>query len=125
MVVRLGECQMLDAFALHSISVELFGVADRDDVHCLLLDFSGVDGMSNLLLGKIVMLRSEMAAKGKMLVLCGLASEIQLLFSMTMRNRFKFEGSVADALTAIGATPWRPPMPSPRTSARMPGLLSG
>ena len=126
MVVRFGKWNTLDAFAVNAIGLELFGVADRNDVHCLILDFSSVNRLPSLLLGEILMLRSEMEAQGKVLVLCNLAPETEWLFSITNLNRvLDIKGSVDDALKSLGATPWRLPMPSTRPGYRMRGLLTG
>ncbi len=99
----LVKCHILDEYAVNSIDLELYGVADRDDVRYLILDFSSVEGLSSLMLGKILMLRSEMASKGGALVLCGLGPELQRLLSITKVDQIlDIKRSAVDALRALG-----------------------
>ncbi len=100
-VVRFGGCRILDEHAVNSIGLELFAVADRDDVRCLILNFCGVEGLSSLMLGKILMLRSEMTSKGGALMLCGLRPELLRLFSTTKLDLIlDIKDGAADALKA-------------------------
>ena len=111
MVVRFAECHILDEFAVNVFDAELSGVADRDDIHRLILDFSGVNRLSSLMIHKIVMLSREMASKGGELVLCGLGPELQRLCSDAMFDQvLPIRGNVLDALEA---NPYRIAMRSP------------
>ena len=102
-VVRFGKCHILDEYVANALGLELYGVADRPHVRRLILDFCGVAGMCSLMLGKLLMLRSEMVAKGGGLVLCGLAPDLKRLFSLTRLDQvFDIEGSAVDALQAPG-----------------------
>jgi anti-anti-sigma factor len=82
-VVRFGDHRILDELAVKKISDELFGVAAGLKCHHLIVDFTGVYALSTLMLGKLLMLRKLMAAKGGRLILCEIAPEVECVFVET------------------------------------------
>ena len=87
-VVHFGACRILDDRAVNAIGLELYGVADRDDVR-------------RLILGKTLMLRSDMASKGGSLILCGLMPELKRLLAITKLDWIlDIENTAEDALKA-------------------------
>jgi anti-anti-sigma factor len=101
-VVRFGEHRILDEAAVNKIAEELYGVADRADCRHLILDFSSVVGLSSLMLGKLLMLRKKMGAKGGGLILCDVGPEVQEVLSSTKLDQIvSIKDSEANALKAL------------------------
>ena len=63
MVIRFGEHRILDDASVKKFGEELFHVADRDDCHNVLLNFTGVTGLCSAMLGIMLMLRKKIAQK--------------------------------------------------------------
>ena len=104
-VVRFGDHQILDEFVAKRIAEELYGVADRADCRHLVLDLSGVLGLSTLMLGRLLMLRKKMASKGGRLVLCDMTSEVEeVLTTMKLNEIIEIMDTEADALKALGSS---------------------
>jgi anti-anti-sigma factor len=104
-VVRFGDHQILDEFVAKKIAEELYEVADRADCRYLVLDFSGVLGLSTLMLGRLLTLRKKMASKGGRLVLCDMTSEVEeVLTTMKLNEIIEIMGTEADALKALGSS---------------------
>jgi anti-anti-sigma factor len=100
-VVRFGDHRILDELTVKKISDELFGVAAGAKCHCLIVDFTGVYGLSTLMLGKLLMLRKAMAAKGGRLIVCEVAPDIECVFVETkLTDIFEIMDTQADALDA-------------------------
>ena len=101
-VVRFGDHHILDERTVNKIAEELYGVADREDCHHLILDFSSVLGVSSLMLGKLLMLRKKMSSRMGRLVLCDISPEVQDVLTATGLNEIlAFMDSEADALKAL------------------------
>jgi anti-sigma B factor antagonist len=86
-VVRFGEHRLLDERAVERLGDELYSVADRADCQKLLLNFASVEGITSMMLGKLVMIQKKMNAKGGKLKLCDLAPEVQEVFAATKLNQ--------------------------------------
>jgi len=100
-VVRFGDHRILDELTVKRISDELFGVAAGVKCHHLILDFTGVYGLSTLMLGKLLMLRKLMAAKGGRMILCEIAPDIERVFVDTKLTQiFEIMDTEAEALDA-------------------------
>jgi anti-sigma B factor antagonist len=85
-VVRFGDHRILDEVAIEKIGQELYAVADQEKCHRLILDLTGVERISTVMLGKLLMLNQRLLAKGGELRLCGLEPEVQPVFEMTKLN---------------------------------------
>ena len=102
-VIRFGDHRILDELTVNKISDELYGVADREDCHNLLLNFASVVGLSSLMLGKLLMLQKKMEAKGGKLKICEVGPAVEGVFEETKLNRiFDIRQSEQDALKTFG-----------------------
>ena len=98
-VVRFGDHRILDELTVKKISEELFAVAAGPKCHHLVVNFGSVYGLSTLMLGKLLLLRKLMAAKGGRLILCEIAPDIEYVFVETKLSQiFEIVDSEADAL---------------------------
>jgi anti-sigma B factor antagonist len=101
-VIRFGEHRILDELTIKKFGEELFQVADRTDCHNLLLNFTGVVGLSSTMLGIMLMLRKKMAQKAGKLKLCQVGPEIMDVFNATKLGQlFEILGSEPQALSAF------------------------
>jgi len=82
-VIRFGEHRILDELTVKKFGEELFHVAGRPDCQNLLLNFTGVVGLSSAMLGIMLMLRKKMAQKPGKLKLCQVGLEIMDVFHAT------------------------------------------
>ena len=82
-VIRFGEHRILDELTVKKFGEELFQVADRPDCQHLLLNFTGVVGLSSTMLGIMLMLRKKMGQKSGKLKLCQVGPEIMDVFRAT------------------------------------------
>ena len=82
-MVRFGEHQILDELTVKKFADELFHVSDRPDCQNLLLNFTGVVGLSSAMLGIMLMLRRKMTKKPGKLKLCQVGPEIREVFDTT------------------------------------------
>jgi len=100
-VVRFGDHRILDELTVKKISEELLGVAAAVACRHLILNFSSVAGLSTLMLGKLLMLRKMMAAKGGRLLLCEIDPEIEYVFVETkLSHILEIMDTEADAVNA-------------------------
>ncbi len=100
-VVRFGDHRILDELTVKKISDELFGVVAGGKCLHLIVNFAGVYGLSTLMLGKLLMLRKLMAAKGGRLILCEIAPEVECVLAETKLTQiFEIMETEADALKA-------------------------
>jgi anti-anti-sigma factor len=86
-VVRFGDHRILDELTVKKIGDELLDVAAGAKCHHLIVNFTSVSGLSTLMLGKLLVLRKIMAAKGGRLILCEIAPEIECVFVETKLNQ--------------------------------------
>jgi anti-sigma B factor antagonist len=82
-VIRFGEHRILNELTIKKFGEELLYVADRPDCQNLLLNFTGVVGLSSAMLGIMLMLRKKMAQKSGKLRLCQVGPEIMDVFHAT------------------------------------------
>ena len=100
-IVRFGDHRILDELTVKKISDELLSVAEGVKCRYLIVNFTGVNGLSTLMLGKLLTLRKIMAAKSGRLILCEIAPEIDCVFVETKLTRiFEIRDTEADALAA-------------------------
>ena len=101
-VIRFGEHRILDELTIKKFGEELFHVADRPDCHNLLLNFTGVVGLSSAMLGIMLMLRKKMGQKPGKLKLCQVGPEIMDVFHATKLGQlFEILDSEQQALKAF------------------------
>jgi anti-anti-sigma factor len=105
-IVRFGEHRILDELAVEKIWGELSSVADRSECRKLLLNFAGVERLTTLMLGKLVMLNRQMGSKGGRLGLCEISTEILEVFATTKLSQildtWESEPDGVKALSAEG-----------------------
>jgi len=82
-VVRLGVHRILDELTIKKFGDELFHVADQPNCRNLLLDFTGVAGLSSAMLGVLLLLRKKMEKNAGSLKLCHVGPEIMDIFNAT------------------------------------------
>jgi anti-anti-sigma factor len=86
-VVRFVEHQMRDERIIGEIANEFCNLADRVQQQHLVLDFSGVVGMSSTMLGKLVMLQAKLKKLGGDLRLTKVGLEIRDILATTKLDR--------------------------------------
>lgn len=103
-VVRFGEHRILDELTVNRLSEELYQVADRPDCRKLLLNFASVDHLTTLMLGKLVMLRRKMEAKGGRFAVCDLEARVREEMLTTHLDKiltvYESEGEAIRAMAA-------------------------
>jgi anti-anti-sigma factor len=103
LIVRFGEHSILDEACVKRFGDELFHVAERNDCHNLLLNFTGVVGLSSAMLGIMLMLRKKISQKHGKLKLCLVGPEIMDIFHATKLGQlFEILGNEQQALKAFG-----------------------
>jgi anti-sigma B factor antagonist len=102
-VIRFGVHRILNDAAIDVIGDELYGVAERPDCRKLLLDFTGVDRLSSVMLGKLLMIKKKMQSKGGKLTLCDISPEIREVFKTTNLDQIlDIRENEVDGLKALG-----------------------
>ena len=103
MIIRFGEHQILDEACVKKFGDELFQVADRGDCQNVLLNFTGVMGLSSAMLGILLMLRKKISEKKGKLKLCLVGKEIMEVFHATKLGKlFEIHGPEQQAIKAFG-----------------------
>jgi anti-anti-sigma factor len=101
-VVRFDGHQVLDIVTADGIGDELYDLIDQPDCQNLLLDFSGIVGLSSVMLGKLLVIRMKMQCKRGQLKLCESGPELHEVFSETKLDQIiDIRESEADALEAF------------------------
>jgi anti-anti-sigma factor len=85
-VVHFRDHQNFSEQFLDQLGEELYCVADADQCNRLLISFSGVGFLSSAAIGKLVMVRKRLNARGGEVKLCDLIPHIQDLFMLTNLN---------------------------------------
>jgi anti-anti-sigma factor len=99
--VRFGDHRILDELAVKKIGDELVAVAGAPKCRHLVVNFAGVQGITTLMLGKLLMLNKMMAAKGGRMILCEIDPDIENVFTETKLTQIlKIVETEADALKA-------------------------
>lgn len=82
-----------------SLGKELYAVVDRPDCLKLVLNFSDVEFLSSVMLGKLVGMKRKIAEKNGVLRLCGMCPNIRLIFKLTCLDHiFDVRETEADAI---------------------------
>jgi anti-anti-sigma regulatory factor len=103
-VVRFGDHRILDELTVKKIIDELFAVAVAVKCRDLIVNFTGVLRLSTLMLGKLLLLRKIMVAKGGRLILCEIAPDIECVFVETKLSQIlEIVDTEAEALDACKA----------------------
>ena len=93
---------LVDEWIVYEIGNELDKLANGKVGSKLIMDFIGVEDLSSLMLGKLVKLRTKMAATKGQLVLCGLSPDVREFLDETMLSQlFEIRENEADALAAL------------------------
>jgi anti-anti-sigma factor len=102
-IIRFGEHRILDEASVKKFGDELFQVAERSDCKNVLLNFTGVDGLSSAMLGVMLMLRKKINEKQGKLKLCLVGPPIMEVFHATKLGKlFEILGTEQQALHAFG-----------------------
>ena len=100
-VIRFGDHRILDESTVKMIFDELLDIAEGAKCRHLIVNFSSVEGISTLMLGKLLLLRKIMAAKGGKLILCEIAPDVEPVFIETKLTQIlEIADTEADALDA-------------------------
>jgi anti-anti-sigma factor len=103
MIVRFGEHRILDEACVKKFADELFQVAEREDCQNVLLNFTGVVGLSSAMLGVMLLLRKKINQKRGKLKLCLVGPEIMDIFHATKLGQlFDILGTEQQGLKAFG-----------------------
>jgi anti-anti-sigma factor len=93
---------LLDFAVPSDIANELDELADQRRCRKVIIDMSGVEYVSSLVLGLLVMLRKQAMSKGGQVVLCGLSPVVREMFDRTMLSRsWDIRESKADAFAVL------------------------
>jgi anti-anti-sigma factor len=86
-VVRFVDHKLRDELMIGEIAEELFSVAERVRQQHLVLDFSGVVGLSSTMLGKLIVLQTKMKKQGGDLKLCTVGPEVRAILTTMHLDR--------------------------------------
>ena len=101
-VVRFDGHQVLDIVTADGIGDELYDLIDQPDCQNLLLNFSGIVGLSSVMLGKLLVVRMKMQCKRGKVKLCEIEPELHEVFSETKLGQIiDIQESEAEALKAF------------------------
>lgn len=99
-----GHHLLVSECVVTTVGDELDDVTDQPECHQLIVDFHGVEDVSSVLLGILVMTRKKMAVKRGHLILCGLGPEVREFFDETMLSELlDIRESEADAFAALAS----------------------
>jgi anti-anti-sigma factor len=111
-VVRFDGHQVLDIVTADRIGDELYDLIDQPDCQNLLLNFSGIVGLSSVMLGKLLVARMKMLCKRGEAKLCETGPELYEVFSETkLAQIIDIRGSEAEALEAFSTSCMASTMP--------------
>ena len=104
-VVRFDGHQVLDIVTADGIGDELYDLIDQPDCQNLLLNFSGIVGLSSVMLGKLLVVRMKMQCKRGQVKFCEIEPELHEVFSETkLAQIIDIRESEADALEAFSTS---------------------
>ena len=83
MVVYFHDSTITGELAISGLGEELYAIVGRPDCQKLVLDFSNVEFLSSVMLGKLIRINQKMKEKGGILRLCGVCPNIRLIFKYT------------------------------------------
>ncbi len=98
-----GVPDLIDSEMIERLGEQLLGMVEQSQDDRLLVDLSGVNFMSSLMIGKLVLLKNRCKAKGIELKFCQLSEALQEVFRILHLNQlidvYRAEG---DAMQAFG-----------------------
>ena len=98
-VVHLHEHRIGEALEIEALGRELNGLAEETRRKKILLDFSNVESLSSLFLGKLISLSGKLATHGAALRLCNIRPPVLEAFLTCKFDRmFDIRTDAADAL---------------------------
>jgi anti-sigma B factor antagonist len=101
-VVRFDGRQVLDIVTADGIGDELYDLIDQPDCQNLLLNFSGIVGLSSVMLGKLLVVRMKRQCKRGQVKVCTIGPEVYEVFSETKLGQIiDIRESEAEALEAF------------------------
>jgi anti-sigma B factor antagonist len=83
LVVHFPDKRIDAEIAMASLGKDLYAVADRPDCRKLVLNFSGVDFLTSVMIGKLITVKKKIAEKNGIFRLCGMCENIRLIFKLT------------------------------------------
>jgi anti-anti-sigma factor len=111
---------LIDGEMIESIGEKMMAVVDQNDSDKLLVDLSGVNFMSSLMIGKLVLLKNRCKSKGIELKFCQLSEGLQEVFQLL--HLFKLIDvypTQADAIQAFDAESSTPGIPLPKFESHL------
>ena len=101
--VRLLDRQLVEGIDIQGLGQELFRLIESEDRSKLVLDFSLVDFLASVALGKLIALHSKVVARNGTMKLCCIRPEVYEIFTVTKLDRlFDIEDTEASAIAAFG-----------------------
>lgn len=101
-VVRFRDQMIINDVDIQAMGKELFRLVEVDEIRKLLLNFSSVDFLSAVAIGKLITLEKKVAARDGALKLSNIRPEIYEVFAITKLNRlFDIKRDQTDALAAF------------------------
>lgn len=101
-VVRFGDHHILDEMTVGKLGDELYGIATRPDCAKLLISFVGVEHLTSLMLGRLLMLKRRMEAKPGRFMLCEMEPVVYEIFTTThLHEILEIHESLGEALAAM------------------------
>ena len=101
MVVYFHDSTITGELAISGLGEELYAIVGRPDCQKLVLDFSNVEFLSSVMLGKLIRINQKMKEKGGILRLCGVCPNIRLIFKYThLDTIFDIRDTQPDAVKA-------------------------
>jgi anti-anti-sigma factor len=99
MVVYFHDSTITGELAISGLGDELYAIVGRPDCQKLVLDFSNVEFLSSVMLGKLIRINQKMKEKGGILRLCGVCPNIRLIFKYThLDTIFDIRDTQSDAV---------------------------
>jgi anti-sigma B factor antagonist len=97
-VVRFRDRRIDDVFQVKQVGEELYRLVEKGRHKRLVLDFSNVDYLSSMLIGKLLSLNARIKARDGSIKLCSIRPEVSEVFDTCKFDRvFSISKDVADA----------------------------
>jgi anti-anti-sigma factor len=101
-VVRFTDTKITDPARMDELSRELTRLIDTEQPYKMLLNFDKVDYLSSEALRVFLLMNKKVQARGSVLKLCNVATEIFQVFEITGLNKvFDIRATEVDALSAF------------------------
>lgn len=101
-VVRFADQKILDEASIQEMGAELLSLVDKENRGSILLNFTEVEFLSSMALGKLIALDKRIKTNNGKLKLCNIRPEIHEVFVFTkLTSLFDIKEDEAQALAAF------------------------